>query len=174
MLTLDRINSCLQLNSRNPLLSYHTYLLSYNIPSTSLLMKLTKKKTVLKSSTKLNFKVNNNSNTSTSNISIIQQKSYLNLKSIEKHSFKTTNFIFLHNFLIENDFIHHFKQNFKKPNLILTKAPSYKMDDYSSITSNRDRGNIYMSLNFLQKSTFSLSQTRTLGNSAYFLNSQNL
>lgn len=174
MLTLDYINSRLQPNPRNPLLGYHKYLLPYNMSGTSLLIKLTKKKITSKSNTKFNFKVNKNFNTSINDINITQQTNYLNLKNIKKHSSKTTNLIFLHNFLIENDFIHHFKQNFKKPNLILTKAPSYKMDEYSSITSNRDRGNIYMSLNFLQKSTFSLSQTRTLSNSAYFLNSQNL
>jgi len=45
--------------------------------------------------------------------------------------------------LIENTFINSRKQNNLKPSKVLSKAPSYKMDDTSAITADRHRGNFY-------------------------------
>jgi hypothetical protein len=84
------------------------------------------------------------SNSSAKTSSLVQNSTFNPLSEIN----------FMYSFLVENSFVRHSKQSFKKPNLILTQAPLYKMDDTSSVTSNRDRGNIYTSLNFLQNKTY--------------------
>jgi hypothetical protein len=84
------------------------------------------------------------SNSNTQHSSLVQNSTFSSLNKIN----------FIYSFLVENSFVRYSKQSFKKPNLILTQAPLYKMDDTSPVTSNRDRGNIYTSLNFLQNKTY--------------------
>ena len=79
------------------------------------------------------------------------QISLLSQNSTLKFSSKVN---FVYSFLVENSFIRYSKQTLKKPNLVLTQAPLYKMDDISPVTSNRDRGNVYTSSNFLQNKSY--------------------
>jgi hypothetical protein len=69
-------------------------------------------------------------------------------------------YIFIYQFLIENNFIEKFQQNKKKPTRVLSIAPHHKMDEFSPATADRYGGNIYSRLSF-HKSVKSLLYRNT-------------
>jgi hypothetical protein len=75
-------------------------------------------------------------------------------------------YLFIHTLLNEKSFIHRFNQNFEKPNLVLSKANYYKMDNYSSVTADRYRGNIYHRYGFLYYNLFNKANYLTKSNIA--------
>ena len=58
-----------------------------------------------------------------------------------------TNVNFIYSFLFENQFVQNFRQTSNllkgKPNKVLSKAARHKMDETSSVTADRYRGNVY-------------------------------